>query len=330
MQGLGILMLTLMLTELAFRAVHHVRPSFIFSSDSYNRFRPPPNTQDYDFQLNSLGFKDLEPADPKQAYRVVAIGDSFAYGVVPYAHNYLTVLDDLLDRQGKPVEVVNMGIPRLDVLDYRQLLFDEGLGLDPDFVLVGFFIGNDFHVRPRSGKRPVSYVAEFFRYVLTIWPKQNVGLHPTEYQDHQPTFSQGYFLKIREGQAQPYLAHNTLVERNLPNLVSVLKHMQETCEQQGIGMLVTLLPDELQVDQDLQRQVAAIIADGRPVDWARPSLQIADALREAEIPVLDLLPAFVQRGKHLKLYKPRDTHWNIAGNRLAAELIQERLAETIH
>jgi hypothetical protein len=36
---------------------------------------------------------------------------------------------------------------------------------------------------------------------------------------------------------------------------------------------------------------------------------------------VDLLPAFRSAARTTRLYKPRDTHWNIAGNRLAAREI---------
>jgi len=40
---------------------------------------------------------------------------------------------------------------------------------------------------------------------------------------------------------------------------------------------------------------------------------------------LDLLPSFVAASKTTRLYKPNDTHWNIAGNSFAAELISRHL-----
>ena len=50
---------------------------------------------------------------------------------------------------------------------------------------------------------------------------------------------------------------------------------------------------------------------------------------EEAIPFLDLLPAFVEAGQRTRLYKPRDTHWNLAGNRLAAEVIAPIMRERI-
>ena len=326
-QSLVILLITLLLTEGAFRIFHHLRPSFIFSSDSYQQFRPPPFSKDYGFRLNSLGFKDLEPDPSHDGPRIVALGDSFAYGVVPYDSNYLTLLDDMLDTEAHSVEVVNMGIPRLDVKDYQQVLEDEALGLDPDLVLVGFFVGNDFHIRSRNPPSRPWLVADFFRYLFLIWPKQTVGFHPTEYHDDRPTFLEEVYLELRAGAARQFLPSSRMVERNLSAIVSILGEMQQTCRQQDRGFLVTLLPDELQVDQNLQERIVARLGFEGHVAWEKPNTELAEALQKAGIPVLDLLPAFVEKGRVERLYKPRDTHWNRAGNRLAAATIARHLLD---
>ena len=48
-------------------------------------------------------------------------------------------------------------------------------------------------------------------------------------------------------------------------------------------------------------------------------------IRLDNIDYLDLLPSFVAASKTTRLYKPNDTHWNIAGNSFAAELISRHL-----
>jgi hypothetical protein len=40
---------------------------------------------------------------------------------------------------------------------------------------------------------------------------------------------------------------------------------------------------------------------------------------------LDLLDGFASASTRVSLYKPNDTHWNIAGNKLAAEIIENSL-----
>src|SRR5690242_11845294 len=100
------------LSELVLRAYDWFQPLPIFYSHEYDRFRGKPFAGDWDFRLNSKGFKDVE-FDQKKAigiFRILGIGDSFAFGVVPYAANYLTILETTLGASRKKVEVINMGI----------------------------------------------------------------------------------------------------------------------------------------------------------------------------------------------------------------------------
>ncbi|MDD5555788.1 MAG: hypothetical protein PHN82_00910 [bacterium] len=96
---------------------------------------------------NSEGFRDIErtAARPPGGYRIVALGDSFAFGLVPYEHNFLAILERRLgDRLRRDVEVINMGIPAYGPKEELVLLEKRGLRYGPDHVLVNFFAGNDF------------------------------------------------------------------------------------------------------------------------------------------------------------------------------------------
>src|SRR4030095_10830935 len=131
-----------MLGEAALRAYDFVAPLPIFYSNSYNRFRGKPFAPDWNSHLNSKGFKDVEFNTRKAAgtTRILGIGDSFAFGVVPYENNYLTLVEHYLNQSGHRVELINMGIPSTGPSDYLSLLAHEGLPLEPDRVLLSFFI----------------------------------------------------------------------------------------------------------------------------------------------------------------------------------------------
>jgi hypothetical protein len=88
--------------------------------------------------VNTRGFNDTEwSPDPGDVFRIVALGDSFAFGVVGYEHNFLTLLEtELTARLGRRVEVANLGIPGMQPHEYRQILLDDGLALHPDLILL--------------------------------------------------------------------------------------------------------------------------------------------------------------------------------------------------
>jgi hypothetical protein len=60
-----------------------------------------------------------------------------------------------------------------------------------------------------------------------------------------------------------------------------------------------------------------------------PNTALAARLQEAGIDHIDLCARFAEEGATKALYKPRDTHWNIAGNALAAQMLAGRLTELL-
>jgi hypothetical protein len=105
-QATIIIAITLLLCEASLHLYNYFYPLPIFYTDSYNRWRPQ-----FDYKLNSRGFNDVEHEARKSpgTFRILGIGDSFAFGVVPYRVNYLKLLEDDLNRARPPVEVINMG-----------------------------------------------------------------------------------------------------------------------------------------------------------------------------------------------------------------------------
>ncbi len=52
-------------------------------------------------------------------------------------------------------------------------------------------------------------------------------------------------------------------------------------------------------------------------------------LENMKVKQFDLLEPFKQASTREPLYKPNDTHWNIAGNKLAAEVIGNHISNAI-
>jgi hypothetical protein len=82
------------------------------------RSQPPERGESpVDYRHNSLGFRDEEHVQekPPGTFRIVALGDSFTYGVgVEFADTYLVRLERLLNtRPGSRVEIIKLGIPAI-------------------------------------------------------------------------------------------------------------------------------------------------------------------------------------------------------------------------
>ena len=322
----GVTVVTLLVLEAALRATNAISPSFIFYADSYGRYRGRPGAPHHGSTLNSGGFNDRDHPVERPAgvtSRIVALGDSFAFGVVPRPSNYLTLIEQALASDGS-VELINLGVSGTEPRDYRAILVDEGLRLRPDLVLVSVYIGNDLEVRqPRwysvlrhdDDQLPVareSGTADRGRR------RRCAGA----YDDEEPSMDEASFVRIQMDRTWLYTGPDEALSAAVDRAVSDLGDICDLARGVGADCLVVLIPDETQVNVALQRDVAR--AWGRPagsLDFARPTRVVSGALARAGIPAVDLLPAFQQAGATRRLYKPRDTHWNVAGNRLAAEAI---------
>lgn len=327
---------TLLLLEVSLRVVNAVSPIFIFYTDSFGRYRGQPGAPHFDAVLNSRGFNDVERATARPAHvrhRVVAIGDSFAFGVVPRADNYLARLERALAADGS-VEVINMGVAGTEPRDYLAILAEEGLAYGPDLVLVGFYIGNDFEARARKPYEH-SFVATLGNFLWTLGRSGRrvvINGEPTSgaYDDDAPGMEEEAFRRIVMGRASIYVGDGTALGGAAARAAGYVREMRDLATAAGAGFLVVLLPDETQVDEALQRDVARAWGMRREeIDFERPTRVITEALAREGIPTLDLLPAFRREGARQRLYKPQDTHWNVEGNRLAATTMAPVIRELL-
>jgi hypothetical protein len=332
----AVAIVSLALSELALRIYDYLDPLFIFYDESYNRFRGKPFGVNWDTKLNSGGFQDVEfPKKAPNAYRILGIGDSFAFGALPYRFNYLTLLEEDLKQWSPAVEVLNLGIPGIGPREYVAVLVREGLVLAPDAVLLSFYVGNDFEESQRA-KRPFhsySHVASLIHYLFRVLPKQEGGLKRraeySDYCDDCPRFDDPSYRQLVAGRSGIYLEGYRDFSRLLDNAVHYLAEMHGICQRRRIDLFVVIIPDEIQVDTELQRRVHEEFFSAYTWNNTRPNDALATRLEQMGIPYIDLLPDFAAADASAPLYRLRDTHWNIRGNRLAADVIGRRLPALI-
>jgi hypothetical protein len=113
----------------------------------------------FNYWSNALGFHDEEFVEPKPPgrLRVLAVGDSFTFGPVPYPQSVMTLTEDGLRAAcgGRAVDLLNMGVMGAGSPEYRSLAELGVSRYSPDVVLVNLFLGNDppdlhRHVHDRS------------------------------------------------------------------------------------------------------------------------------------------------------------------------------------
>lgn len=96
----------------------------------------------FEYVHNSIGFRDVDhaAAKPADTLRIVALGDSYTYGIgADFADTYLTRVERRLNQRPgthRPVEIVKLGTPRHFPLLERRTLEEVGLRFAPDIVMV--------------------------------------------------------------------------------------------------------------------------------------------------------------------------------------------------
>jgi len=328
--------ITFLLIEICVRLFVWVYPVPMLFDAGYNRFRGNPNAMIYGHPLNSLGFKD-EEFKPKEkgVYRIVGIGDSYTFGVTPYPDNFLTVAEKELAARfpEKKVEIYNMGIPSIGPKEEIGLLEDEGFGWEPDMVLINFFVGNDFQEHVISQKR---HFVENYLYSVNIAYRAFTLLSKTSrefranymkgwdnYCDSCNVFTTEDYLQLEADRSFIFNRSDPFLENQLALIMEHFKKAKALCDEKGIELVVSIIPDEMQINQELQQAVIQKLrANGINPEWDNtlPNRRFAEELIRLGIPYIDFFPVIAEH-RDTSCYVPQDSHWNIYGNRVAGEYL---------
>lgn len=289
--------------------------------------------------VNARGFNDTEwSADPGDAFRIVALGDSFAFGVVGYERNFLTLLEhDLSARLGRRVEVANLGMPSMQPVEYLQILLDDGLALRPDLVLLCLYTGNDFQPAPSRSPfdarnwRVVGFASRAVRYArereFRTAPPPASGAPATS--GNAPGFSDEGYLQINEGMVA--LLRRDSTEKVLRGLRENLALADAiVARAQPTPVAIAVLPSELQVSAALRRRVLERVGVAESdLDLDHPGRATREHFASQPIPVLDLRDALTAAESDEPTYAPRNSHWNERGNAIAAQALADGLEPVV-
>ncbi len=124
----------------------------------------------YSVYINSIGIRDRElPRERGDAYRVLAIGDSYTYGWgVDIENTWMRILEGQLRDAGHTIEILNLGKPGVGPPFYAELAAKAIPLLRPDLVLVCLLQGNDIRA---AGDETASLKAPpFWDLVRRLYP----------------------------------------------------------------------------------------------------------------------------------------------------------------
>jgi hypothetical protein len=294
--------------------------------------------------------KDIFKKNPG-TIRILGLGDSFSVYLGDKGQNYNNLLQKDFISQGRgDVELVNAGMEAIGPGYYWHILRKYGDLFQPDLVMVGFFVGNDFeeadfainignYIREHN-----DFIKKYSRYYqFRNWrlyklsknkynrfrdeqlKKREIKRYPPQYVG---TFSLGTFLEVERTRSWIFDRNKRdRLEKNWRECSAILLKMKDWCDRRKIKFVIAILPDQFQVDPELRKAIFAKYKriKEKNIDLTQPDNLIVNFCREQNIHCLDLLGQFQEQGKTRQLYALRDTHWNAAGNRLAADVIMAYL-----
>ncbi len=264
-----------------------------------------------EFTNNRWGFRghDFTTGRAPDAFRVVALGDSFTYGVgVADAETLPAPLETVLaERQGRTVEVINLGEPGIDTARELEHL-RKHRALRPDVVVLAYVL-NDASRARGVGERDAA------ADLVMIRP-QHLGTTERSWNSALVRFVR-HRLARRRAHDRTLAAYRDVFDpevnaEGLARTEAVLGELEREVEANGAELLVALYP------------ILYRLGDDYPLAGAHRALgEIFDRLGLAWIDLRTT--AFTgERAEALHVH-PLDQHPNARAHRLAAEAIAGEL-----
>jgi hypothetical protein len=325
-----------------------------FSIEQNMYFGPDPYTG-YRLKANSIGsFRggkvpastnrhghrsdDVPLVKGKNVFRILVLGDSFTVGAgVEQQDTYSSQLQRLLNQNStRKIEVINTGVGGWNPFEYAQYYEYYGRWFDPDIVILGFFVGNDilnidkgFRNTAILGRRVSREKAAGQLVMLKVWLHVHSHLARLVMRRPNDVESEGsdcddfpdFILSLMRERETNYREDFPEIRNKAERAIWQLLRIKKRTDEQGIPLLVVVIPDETQINSALRKLV---FTNSHDYDVDMPQSLLKEWFDREGIQALDLLPTF--RADDRCLY--RNTHWTPEGHRLAAERILGQVCAT--
>lgn len=260
-----------------------------------------------DVSTNHLGFRGNETTlkKPADTYRIVCLGDSLTFGWgVSQDQTFCAQLERLLNANPPSTppsrvhyEVLNLGVGNYNTVQEVESLRTLGLQLDPDLVLLGYFI-ND--AEPISEPAPGFFVEHSYLYALIAsrtrrlpFRRSPVGSYKDYYRNLYRPDQPGWLA------AQSALADLAAIgkAKHIPTVMYILPELHDLSPSYPF----------LEVDHTL-----ALIG------------------ARLRMPVIDLFPALQGYSPEANLWvSPGDAHPNALAHSILARAMYKSLADGV-
>lgn len=297
---------------------------------------PPGTTYGKAVHRNSLGLRDRDFAIPKpeSTYRIVMLGDSFAWGVgLPVEQALPKLLEAELSAEhtGLETEVVNAAKPGYNTVEELLLLQELGMSYEPDMVILVYNL-NDIEFLPQLAE---GVYREEPTPVVEIDPGEDI----TQYSRNAGL--RGFVLKIeRRSLFVRFLVPRVGVVLRKAGLIDsvefswvekiyqgftdsnpgwleskrAIREIAGLCRKEGCELLVAIYP---------------LFADLENYQGRAAHETIARFCNDEGIPAVDLLPVFEHTRASSHWINFMDSHPNAAAHRAVAEALLPYVLERL-
>lgn len=278
--------------------------------------------------INNMGYRDMDFTKDKQGKkRALFLGDSFVIGLNVKPHETMPKALERLSGW----EVYNMGVYAYGPDQSLVQLWNEGLGLNPDIVILCIYPANDLNdvyknkllIPGKNGK--VEYNSENISarlmgksdtLYLIKYALNRYGQSPAMREEFSGLFYELFedvndwdFMKDPDSAAS---------REKVALTRSVLREMKNTLAKRNIGFIAVIMPayDNMVNDSSLKE-------NGVPKERYFALEDAVKGILEAEaVDFIDLRPYFAEmsKGKYA-VYDPEDRHLSAFGNEYTASII---------
>ncbi len=294
---------------------------------------------------NSIGLRDHEvPPKTDRTFRILGLGDSFSFANGVELHEtYFKRLEATLKINGKRVEVINCAVPGFGPSQEFETLKKYRDLLQPDAVLIGFFVGNDFvesmDLYDDDGN-PLMHIED--GYIVTNKPadKEKSIIRDVTKQARAYLNTSSHLYVFMRDRLSSLLGrwgllpfdlvpefcekeYSARMQRGVETTRAVLHELAAYTRAQRLPLLAVVLPTIYQVDTEAwDLYVTGLKLDATRYDLDKPQRVLGEILANESIQFIDVLPALrANARKGQRQFFPVDGHLNAAGHIVIADAI---------
>ncbi len=294
-------------------------------------------------KTNSLGYRNPE-IGPKTDTRVLFLGDSITFAdYVDEEESFVRLVDTLSRKSGQgSFETINAGIGAISLKNELAILNETGLSVDPDIVIVGFYLNDHanspgVYIFKLPGPLAKSWFLQYVTKALTT-PLRNTQIKRRQVDDYLDRMDRKAWraqivknFPPGEGDYRTNKgAFNALIIKFFRDfgavwadgawdyLFPLFSELKKITENNDIKLGIVVFPVRYQVEAEFVHDY--------------PQQRVKQIVAQLNIPILDVLPSLraEYHDNQAELYYYEDQcHYTPYGNRVLAEYILDFLYEKV-